>query len=107
VSLSVGCALRFLFFFEALEIFLKQFFLSVGFASSIKNFGRVLACAVFNCAAKCVGYAIISCAVLLKSFIVRLLLSSENFAYRKTRLPPSAVSILFVKNFLLFNVKTK
>jgi hypothetical protein len=48
-GLCVGCFI----FFEALEIFYKQFFFWVGFASSIKNFGRVSACAVFNCACKC------------------------------------------------------
>jgi len=34
-GLCVGCFI----FFEALEIFLKQFLFWVGFASSIKNFG--------------------------------------------------------------------
>jgi hypothetical protein len=48
----VGCVLRFLFFFEALGIFLKQYFFWVGFTSSIKNFGRVTDCAGFNCACK-------------------------------------------------------
>jgi len=51
----VGCALRFFIFLEALKIFLKTILSRVGFASSLKNFGRVLACAVFNCASKCVG----------------------------------------------------
>jgi len=55
VSLSVGCALRIFNFFEALEFFLIQFFLWVGFASAFKNFGRVFAGAVFKCACNCVG----------------------------------------------------
>jgi hypothetical protein len=49
-GLSVGC----FNFFKALE---KKFeILSwVGFASSFKNFGRVVACAVFKCACKLGG----------------------------------------------------
>jgi hypothetical protein len=52
VSFSVGFALRFLFFLKRWKFFKNNFFFWVGIASSIQNFGRVLACAVFNCACK-------------------------------------------------------
>ncbi len=38
--------------FSITPILGNNFSFGVGFASSIKNFGRVLACAVFNCACK-------------------------------------------------------
>lgn len=46
---AVGC---FFYFFRSVGNLLKTIFLWVGFTSSIKNFGRALTCAVFNCACK-------------------------------------------------------
>jgi hypothetical protein len=50
----VGCALRFLFFFEALENFLKQFFFWAGEVEALLQFlVCALACANCKCAYTC------------------------------------------------------
>ena len=46
------CVAYFLFFLKRWKFFLIQFFFWVGFASFFKNFGRVMAGVVFNCACK-------------------------------------------------------
>jgi hypothetical protein len=50
------CVAYFFIFFKALEIFFNSIFFWVGFVSSFKNFGCAVACAVFKCACKSVGY---------------------------------------------------
>lgn len=107
MSLSCRLCVVFLIFFEALELFKNNFSFGSALQALLNTLVGYRVVRFLIVLANCVGYSNISCAVLLKSFIVRLLLSSENFAYRKTRLPPTAVSILFVKSFLLFNEKTK